>query len=152
MHRPKKVFEAVTNVRGWWSEEIEGGTAKLNDVFDYHYRDIHLCQVKLIEVIPNEKVVWLVLKNHFNFIKDQSEWVNNKMVFEITQQGNKTQLRFTQQGLVPAYECYGVCRDGWTNYITNSLYNLITTGQGSPNPKEGDGYNAELARKWNLQD
>jgi hypothetical protein len=34
---PKEAFDAITNVRGWWSEEIEGNTAKLNDVFDYHY-------------------------------------------------------------------------------------------------------------------
>ena len=33
---PEKVFNAVTNPRGWWSEEIEGGTTKLNDEFNYH--------------------------------------------------------------------------------------------------------------------
>ncbi len=32
-----QVFKAITNVRGWWSEEIEGGTENLNDVFNYHY-------------------------------------------------------------------------------------------------------------------
>ena len=31
---PKQVFDAVTNVRGWWSEEVKGGTSKLNDEFD----------------------------------------------------------------------------------------------------------------------
>ena len=30
--------------------------------------------MKLIEVVPNKKVVWLVLDNHFNFTEDQSEW------------------------------------------------------------------------------
>jgi hypothetical protein len=56
---PKKVFDAVNDVRGWWSEEIEGGTEKLCDEFTYHYEDTHRCKLKLIEVIPNEKVVWL---------------------------------------------------------------------------------------------
>ena len=25
-HSPEQVFNAVTNVRGWWNEEIDGGT------------------------------------------------------------------------------------------------------------------------------
>ncbi len=130
---PKEVFNAINNVRGWWSEEIEGSTEKLNDEFSYHYEDIHRCQMKLIEVIPGKKVVWLVMDNYFKFTKDKSEWKGNKIIFEITEKDNKTQLQFTQLGLVPEYECYGICRDAWSNYIQNSLRSLITTGKGQPN-------------------
>ena len=101
---PEQVFNAVTNVRGWWSEEIEGGTAKLNDEFDYHYKDVHKSKMKLIEVVPNKKVVWLVLDNYFKFTKDKTEWKNNKIVFDITEKDNQTQLQFTQVGLVPEYD------------------------------------------------
>ena len=133
---PKEVFRAVTNVRGWWSEEIEGGTEKLNDEFTYHFEDIHRCKMKLIEVLPDKKVVWLVLDNYFKFTKDKSEWKGTKVIFEISQNGNKTTLVMTHQGLVPAYECFEICRDAWTNYIQNSLRNLIITGKGQPNGKE----------------
>lgn len=133
---PKEAFDAITNVRGWWSEEIEGGTAKLGDVFKYHFKDIHICKMKLIEVVPNKKVVWDVLENDFNFISDKGEWVGTKVIFEISTKNNKTEVRFTHQGLVPEYECYDICFNAWTNYIQNSLYNLITTGKGQPNPKE----------------
>ncbi len=39
---PTEVFNAINNVRGWWSEEIEGSTDKLNDEFNYHYQDVGL--------------------------------------------------------------------------------------------------------------
>jgi len=130
---PKEVFDAVTNVRGWWSEEIEGNTAQLNDVYDYHYEDIHRCKIKLIEVIENEKIVWLIEKNYFKFTEDKTEWTDTKPTFEISQKDGKTELKFTHFGLVPEYECFEICRDSWTNYIQNSLRKLITTGKGEPN-------------------
>ena len=143
---PEEVFTAINNPRGWWSEEIEGGTEKLNDEFNYRYKDVHISKMKLIEVIPNKKVVWLVMDNHFNFTKDESEWTGNKIIFEITEKDNKTQLKFTQVGLVPEYECYDICQNAWSNYIKNSLHSLITTGKGQPNPKEG-GFNEQLLQQ-----
>ena len=82
---PEEVFNAITNVRGWWSEEIEGNTIKLNDEFEYHYEDVHRCKVKLIEVIQNKKIVWLVEKNYFKFTEDKTEWTGTKPTFEISE-------------------------------------------------------------------
>ena len=130
---PNEVFNAINNVRGWWSEEIEGSTDKLNDEFNYHYEDVHRCKMKLIEVIPGKKVVWFVLDNYFKFTKDKSEWTGTKIIFEIAEQDNKTLIHFTHQGLVPEYECFEICRDAWSNYIQNSLRSLISTGEGQPN-------------------
>jgi hypothetical protein len=42
-------------------------------------------------------------------------------------------VRFTHKGLVPAYECYSACSDGWSTYIKGSLRTLVLTGQGQPN-------------------
>lgn len=129
----EEVFNAIANVRGWWSEEIEGDSAKLNDEFNYHYEDIHRCKIRLTEVIPNQKIVWLVEQNYFKFTEDKTEWTGTKPTFEITEKDGKTALKFTHVGLVPDYECFQICRDSWTNYIQNSLKKLITTGKGEPN-------------------
>jgi hypothetical protein len=146
---PEKVFNAINNVRGWWSESVEGNTDKLNEEFLYYYKDVHISKIKVIELVPGKKVVWLVLDNHFNFTNDKTEWNGNKIIFDINGKSDKTELRFTQLGLVPAYECYDICRDAWTSYIHGSLKDLITTGKGKPNAKEG-GLNAELIEKWKL--
>jgi hypothetical protein len=86
--------------------------------------------------MPNKKVVWLVVDNYFNFTEDKTEWTNTKVMFEISTRGNKTEIRFTHQGLVPAYECFDVCSNAWGSYVNGSLRNLIATGKGKPNPKE----------------
>ena len=133
---PKQVFDAINNVRGWWSEEIEGATNKLNEEFKYHYRNVHRCQMKIVEFVPDKKVVWLVMDNDFNFTKDKSEWKGTKIIFDIAEKGKQTKMHFTHQGLVPQYECYQICHDAWTNYIKNSLRSLIITGKGMPNASD----------------
>jgi hypothetical protein len=133
---PKQALDAVINVRGWWSEEIEGSTDTLNEVFTYRYKDLHLCKMKLIELVPDKKAVWLVTENYFSFTQDKSEWTGTKIVFEIGKKGSKTQLRFTHLGLNPEYECFDICANAWSEYIRKSLYSLITTGKGQPNSRD----------------
>jgi hypothetical protein len=132
----KEAFEAIRNVRGWWSEEVEGSTAKVGDAFKYRYQDAHRCTMKLVELVPSNRIAWLVTDNYFNFTEDKAEWKNTKIVFDIVNSGDKTEIQFTHEGLVPTYECYSVCSDAWGTYIRGSLKSLIATGKGSPNPRE----------------
>jgi len=142
---PEEVFAAIKNVRGWWSEQIEGSTNKLGDQFTYRYKDVHSCKMKLIELMPHTRVVWLVVDNHFNFTQDKTEWKGTKVTFEIGKKDDKTEVRFTHVGLVPEYECFDVCSNAWGSYINGSLRSLITTGKGQPNQKEkGDGEKISL--------
>lgn len=133
---PAEVFAAINNPHGWWSEAIDGHTDRPGSVFNYHYQDVHRATFKITEFVPNEKVVWHVVDNHFNFTKDKTEWKGTDIVFKITPKDDKTEVRFTHIGLVPAYECYEVCSNAWGSYISSSLRNLITTGKGQPNPIE----------------
>lgn len=145
---PKEAFKAILDVRGWWSAGITGDTDTLNGESIYHYQDIHYCKLKLVELVPDQRVVWLVLDNYFKFTKDKSEWTGTKLVFDISRQDNQTAIRFTHEGLVPQYECFEICREAWTNYITNSLVKLITTGKGQPSSKEDDDFDVQLVEKW----
>lgn len=132
---PEAVFAAVQNVRGWWSEGLEGDSEQLNDEFTYRHGDIHFSKHKLIEVVPNKRIVWLTLDSKLNFVAKQDEWNDTKVVFEITEQGDKTQLSVTHIGLVPECQCYEGCSKGWTHYLSGSLIPLIQTGKGKPDQK-----------------
>ena len=127
---PAAVFEAITHPQNWWSGEIKGNTEKLNDEFAYRYKDFHFSKQRIVELIPDKKVVWLVTESLFNYTENISEWTGTKISFDITTLNNRTQLRFTHFGLVPEIECFDGCSTSWSQLIKQSLFSLITTGKG----------------------
>jgi hypothetical protein len=129
---PTEVFAAINNVRGWWGEDVEGSNDNVGDEFTYRVKDVHYSRIKVVELIPNQKVVWLVLDNHLNFVEDQSEWVGTKITFEIAPRGDQTEVRFAHLGLVSQYECFDVCSNAWGSLMHGSLRRLIATGTGNP--------------------
>ena len=133
---PEEAFDAITNVRGWWSGQIDGDTDKLGAEFTYRYEDVHYSKQEITELVPNKKVVWRVLDAYLDFTEDPAEWKGTEITFEVARKDDQTEVRFTHLGLVPEFECYDSCSTAWGFYINNSLRHLITTGQGSPNPTE----------------
>ncbi len=126
----EEVFTAINNVRGWWQGDINGHTQNLNDEFTYEMAPYHVTKQKVVEWVPNKKLVWLVTESSINFVADKKEWLNTTISFDIIAGTNKTQLIFTHQGLVPEIECYGGCSGAWEQLIQKSLYSLITRGKG----------------------
>lgn len=127
---PAMVFKAINNVRGWWQGEITGNTEKINNEFTYQMADFHLTKQKIVELIPNKKVVWRVTESKINFVADKNEWLNTTITFDIAAEKDKTKVTFTHKGLVPEIECYGGCSGAWSQLIEQSLFSLITTGKG----------------------
>ncbi len=127
------VFNAIKEVPKWWNcEDFEGNSAKLNDEFIIHHPNQHYSKQRLIEVIPDNKIVWLVTESKLYWLKDdKEEWTNTKMIFDITTKGTKTILHFSHDGLVPEKECYEMCEKGWIMIIKDWLFHFITVGSPS---------------------
>lgn len=133
---PHEVFAAIQNVRGWWSEGLEGNSEHLNDEFVYRHKGFHYSKHRLTEVVEDKRIVWLTLDSKLTFVDMQDEWNGTEMIFEISKQNEQTKVDITHRGLVPAFACFENCSKGWTYYLESSLLPLITTGNGNPDKKE----------------
>ena len=141
---PEEVFDAITNVRSWWSENLIGHTAALHDEFVFTDdsshpgesaqtgKGIRYARFQVTEAVPGRRVVWHVVDSYLDFIDDRHEWTDTTVVFDITTDERGTTVHFTHVGLTPESECFEACSRGWTFYVTRSLPELITTGTGQP--------------------
>ena len=116
------VFNLLLDIEQWWSgiygEEINGESKKIGDEFTFKAGGgAHYSKQKLIELIPNKKVVWLITDSTLSFLSNTGEWINTKIGFTISTEENSTVITFTHDGLVPQIECYNACSGGWTRYL-----------------------------------
>lgn len=126
---PAEVFAAINDVRGWWGGKIEGESERVGARFSYRYEDMHTSTQEVTELVPGQKVVWHVVEADLSFVANRGEWAGTDIVFEIVPMGAETELRFTHQGLVPAFECFADCSNGWGFYVGGSLRQFIETGK-----------------------
>lgn len=118
------VFNLLLDIKEWWNglynETIKGKSKKLNDEFSFSAGGgAHFSNQKLVELVPNKKIKWLVTESNLSFLTKTDEWNNTKICFEIEQLKDTTKVTFIHEGLVPKIECYGGCSGAWTQYLEN---------------------------------
>jgi len=121
---PATIFELLLDIDKWWSglfsETIKGESHKINDEFSFNAGGgAHYSKQKLIELIPDKKIVWLVTDSNLSFLSETSEWTNTMICFDISKEGSKTKVTFTHDGLIPQIECYDACSGAWSQYLEN---------------------------------
>lgn len=124
------VFKTLLNVRAWWSglydESFEGSSEKVGDEFSFLAGGgAHYTKQKMLELVQNRKVVWLVTEANLSFVNKTDEWNGTKIAFEISQELDKTKIVFTHIGLVPEFECYDSCAPAWTQYVQERLTDAL---------------------------
>ncbi len=132
---PAKVYAAISTlegIQGWWTQDCTGSThegASLHIRFGGTHKDLRIEQLE-----PNQSVRWLCTAAHINHesLTRKDEWVGTQMVFRLTPETNGyTRVDFEHIGLVPSFECYDLCNNGW-NYFLKSLHAYVEQGQGTP--------------------
>ncbi|SHL49683.1 Uncharacterized conserved protein YndB, AHSA1/START domain [Pseudonocardia thermophila] len=142
---PRTVYEAVLDVRGWWSAALVGESRAVGDVFEFEVPGVHWSRHRVTEIVPGERVAWRTLDARMTFLDDEAEWAGTDIEFAISERAGRTELRFTHHGVTPGSECFDACSDGWGFYIGTSLRELVTSGTGRPNGLPAEAALAEEA-------
>jgi hypothetical protein len=130
----QETFNSINNVEAWWTTDFEGRLNNINDIFTVRFGEVFIT-MKVLELMVNEKIVWLVIDCNKPWLKNTKEWTGTKLNWEILEENNKTQINFTHIGLIPNIECFDVCANAWSDYLQNSLLNFINTSKGLPTLK-----------------
>ena len=132
---PAAVYAALTTpagLHGWWTQDCDvagevGGTNRFH--FDCAWKDMRIERLQ-----PGREVRWLCTGAHIDVpqLTRKDEWVGTQIVFRLTPEApGRTRLDFEHVGLVPALNCYALCRDGWRHFL-GSLQQFVATGRGTP--------------------
>ena len=125
----QEAFERINDISGWWTKDFEGHLEKPNDFFTVHFGEVFIT-LKVVELIPNKKIAWYVTDCYKPWLKNKKEWNDTVLSWEISKEKDVTRIGFTHIGLVPGIECYDGCERAWGFYIKESLFKLLTEGEG----------------------
>lgn len=126
----EEVYNFLLNINNWWSgfheETISGSSKNIGDEFSFHAGGgMHVTKQRLIELVPNKKIVWLVTESNLAFLNEPNEWNDTKLIFSITKNTTgETMVQFTHEGLAPQVECYNQCSSAWSQYMEQLEKNL----------------------------
>lgn len=120
------VFDHIIDLSKWWPEEFEGGWIKPGAEFVFRTGDTHYSKNKVLEFIPDKKVVWLTTESIRK--ADSYDWTGTKFIFELTPRGDRTTLKFTYDGVVLEHEAERLVQICDIT-IKELFYNFITYGK-----------------------
>ena len=136
---PRHAFDCITAITKWWvapAGDFEGRSTAIDDEFVIRHGDVHYSKQKLVELVPDRKLVWIITDSKLAWLeKNQREWTNTSLVFELSSEGDKTVIRFTHEGLLPEMECFARVSEAWNMLIKEWLYAFITDGTPRPPPQ-----------------
>jgi len=132
---PETVYQALATqrgLRGWWTEDCDAG-AEVGQRASFRFGRHHKA-MRIEALVPGREVRWHCVEAHLEVpgLARPDEWVGTQIVFNLSAHGAAgTALDFEHIGLTPELGCYGLCQEGWQQYLA-SLQVLVETGRGAP--------------------
>jgi uncharacterized protein YndB with AHSA1/START domain len=127
---PKDVFDALTSLdrlNGWWTNQTTGETG-VGGTIHFQFGDRGFFDMKVIELLPAERVVWEVTAG-------PDEWVGTRVIWELKPYEAGTTILFKHQGWREPVEFMHHCSTKWATFLL-SLKALLETGKGMPFPDD----------------
>lgn len=138
---PADVYAALVTpagLRGWWTQDCDVATA-VGGTIHFRFGNTHK-HMRIERLLRDQEVRWACTGAHIAVerLTQNDEWVGTEILFRLTAVGEtRTRVDFEHIGLVPAFECYDLCTDGW-RYFLASLQQFVETGEGTPYRTAGD--------------
>ena len=128
------VYNAITTeIDKWWTTETN--TAASNgDILTVGFGKPYFIAMQVEDIVPNKSLSWKVIDANM-FIEERgvktNEWIGTTIHWSISEKKDGSQVSLFHEGLIPSFECYNTCKNGW-NYFLESLKDYLNTGKGRP--------------------
>lgn len=129
---PEETMLRINQVSKWWAKDFEGESEDINDVFTIRFKSGDTYTCKVTKIIPSKKIVWDVIDSYQGWNSKPTEWNGTQIIWEITSENDNTLLQMTHIGLIPEFECFSSCRQGWDYLVKHSLQKLLNENEGVP--------------------
>lgn len=120
----KQVFQALNlGLNTWWGN-ISNAHFEEGGQFTITFENGYWWTFKILEHTPSTELIWKCIDGDPEFNK---EWIGHILHWTLSQQDNKTQLKFQQTGLTPNLHCYTVCSKTWNTFLSENLKTFLET-------------------------
>jgi uncharacterized protein YndB with AHSA1/START domain len=125
------VFQTVGSVEGirrWWSISVEGSD-DVGGIVTIRFGDQWKVVMKRVNAVPNERVAYRITEH------DSDEWPGTELVFDLSDNGDWTILKFDQRGWASSSDFFRFCSAKWVVFLL-SIKQAAESGMGTPYPNE----------------
>ncbi|WP_246125377.1 SRPBCC family protein [Exilibacterium tricleocarpae] len=135
---PADAYQALTTgYEHWWTSTQGKSFNQVGDRIRFTFPPNASYWTFEAKKLTPGKLVELECVEAYHIIVDKPEaskieWLGTRTTWAIEPTGNKTDIHFTHEGLIPALHCYDVCKAGWDMFFVDSLQSYLNTGAGSP--------------------